>query len=130
MNSRQHGFTIVEVVISMALMAIILTTLGGLTYASARASLVTAESTTRQAASMALVNRYVAMPWDSLPTATTCDTIGSTNNYYERCMFPEDSSTYAVLYIRTRALQRTQDSLTIRLIRNAPANANPLCMSC
>ncbi|MEX1183648.1 MAG: prepilin-type N-terminal cleavage/methylation domain-containing protein [Gemmatimonadota bacterium] len=134
MNSRQQGFTIIEVVVSMVLMAIVLTTLGGLTYASARTALVTSEGTTRQAVSMGLVNRYVAMPYDSIPTTTTCDTVGSTNNYYQRCMVPVDEDSHIEMEIRTTALQRTRDSLVIELVRNKPRAAgpgnNPLCMSC
>ena len=78
MKAQQQGFTLVEVVIALVLMAIILTTLGGLTFVTARQAVVADNTMEREAASLEMVNRYAAMPFNQLTVGTACDSAGST----------------------------------------------------
>lgn len=127
MNTRQEGFTLVEVVIAMVLLAIILTTLGGLTFATARQAVIADNSMDRQAASLEMVNRYAAMPFAQLAPGQTCETVGTTNNLYQRCATVTQFGSKRQVVVVTTPQQRDVPPSTVTLIRNAPPAASPLC---
>jgi prepilin-type N-terminal cleavage/methylation domain-containing protein len=127
---NQDGFTIVEVIVSMVMMAVVLTTLGGMTYATARQAIVTSDSTARQAASLEAVNRFATLPFDDLVGAAGCDTVGTAGNRYERCATVTTAPRVARIRIVTTPLQRDVPASTTNLVRSNPPAVNPLCTSC
>lgn len=129
MKTQQDGFTLVEVVIALVLMAIILTTLGGLTFVTARQAVVADNSMEREAASLDLVNRYATMPFNDLTTGQVCDSAGSTNNWYRRCATVTPLGTARQVVIETTPEQRDVAASIVTLIRNPPPAASPLCVS-
>jgi prepilin-type N-terminal cleavage/methylation domain-containing protein len=127
MRSRQDGFTLVEVVIALVLMAIILTTLGGLSFTIARQAVNADNTAATQAASLDMVNRLTALPYAQLTAGTTCDSVGSVNNWYRRCATIAPSGNGMRVDVVTTPEQRGIPPVTVTLIRNAPPAQNPLC---
>ena len=127
MKSSQDGFTLVEVVIALVLMAIILTTLGGLSFTIARQAVIADNTAATQAASLDLVNRLAALPYAQLPAGTTCDSTGSVNNWYRRCATVTPSGNGMRVDVVTTPEQRGIPPVTVTLIRHAPPAQNPLC---
>lgn len=127
MKTQQDGFTLVEVVIALVLMAIVLTALGGLTFATARQAVVADNMMEREAASLEMVNRYASMPYADLTVGTSCDSAGSVNNYYRRCATVSQLGGSRQIVIETTPEQRGIAPSTVTLIRNAPPGVSPLC---
>jgi prepilin-type N-terminal cleavage/methylation domain-containing protein len=132
MSTQREGFSIVEVVVSMVLMAVILTALAGLTYTTARQSVRNGDNTTLQAASLGAVNRFSALPYSTLTGAAGCDTVGVANNRFQRCVTVTQVSGARNVQVVTRALQRSTNlpPTTVSFTRVAPSTGNPLCLGC
>ena len=130
MNSKQDGFTIIEVLVAVILMSIVLVTLGGLTYATASQAIYASDASTSQAASLETVNRLSTLPFNSLAGAAGCQTLGSGNNQYERCVEVETQGAIANITIVTTPKQRKAHPTTVKLIRTRPPTGNPLCSPC
>lgn len=127
MKTQQDGFTLVEVVIALVLMAVILTTLGGLTFVTARQAVVADNTMEREAASLEMVNRYASMPFNQLAMGIACDSAGTTNNWYRRCATVTALGSARQIVIQTTPEQRGVAPATVTLIRNPPPAASPLC---
>jgi prepilin-type N-terminal cleavage/methylation domain-containing protein len=130
MKSSQDGFTLIEVVIALVLMAIILTTLGGLSFTVARQAVIADNTAATQAASLDMVNRLAALPYTQLQLqagTTECDSTGSVNNWYRRCATVAPSGNGMRVDVVTTPEQRGIASVTVTLIRNPPPADNPLC---
>jgi prepilin-type N-terminal cleavage/methylation domain-containing protein len=127
MRTRQDGFTLVEVVIALVLMAIILTTLGGLSFTIARQAVIADNTAATQAASLDMVNRLTALPYAQLTAGTVCDSAGSVNNWYRRCATITPSGNGMRVDVVTTPEQRGVPPHAVTLIRNAPPAQNPLC---
>jgi prepilin-type N-terminal cleavage/methylation domain-containing protein len=130
MMQNREGFGLVEVVVAMVMMAIIMTSLAGLTYASARQSIIADHAMTRQAVMLQTVNRLATMPYASLGTAAGCETIGVDNREFESCVTLSAATNATRVSIVTTPLQQNVPASTAQLIRAAPATSNPLCMGC
>ena len=130
MKTNRNGFTLVEVVIAMMLLSIILTMLAGVAYYSAQTAVDATDMMTANGYSTETMNRLTALPYDSLPNAVGCDTVGTTNARFSRCVaISASTTTSSTLSLTTTGLQRNEISLSMSLIRAAPPGANPLCMS-
>ncbi|HUF51258.1 MAG TPA: prepilin-type N-terminal cleavage/methylation domain-containing protein [Longimicrobiales bacterium] len=130
MNGKQQGFTIAEVVISMVMLSIILVTLGGLTYVSAQRAIIATASSHRQAYSLETVNRLTTLPYANLAGAAGCDTTGSTNNEYERCVTVTPSGNSARVQVVTTPLHFNAPASTVNFVRIGASPTNPLCSGC
>ena len=131
MRTRQEGFTIAEVVISMVMLSIILVTLGGLTYASAQRALSATASAQRQAYAMETVNRLTTLPFANLTSAAGCDYVGTTNMRFQRCVTVTASGSSATITLVVTPVNRTSvGASTMRFYRVNTASANPLCSGC
>jgi prepilin-type N-terminal cleavage/methylation domain-containing protein len=126
----QDGFTIVEVIVALVMMAVILTSLGGLTYATASQAIFASDATTREAASLETMNRLATLPYADLPSAVGCETIGGKNNQYQRCVTMTTSGSLTRIRIVTTPLQRKASAVTVQLVRTEPPTGNPLCTMC
>jgi prepilin-type N-terminal cleavage/methylation domain-containing protein len=127
MKSNQDGFSIIEVIIAMVLLAIIMTTLGGLTFATARQAVRADNTMLREAASLEIVNRFATMPYANVAAAAGCDSVGGVNNWYRRCATVQTAAGGLRVNIVTTPLQRNIAATTVTVVRNAPASPSPLC---
>jgi prepilin-type N-terminal cleavage/methylation domain-containing protein len=127
MNSRSEGFSIMEVLVTIVLLAIILTTLAGLSFSAARQSVFAADASTREAAALATMNRLATLPYDQLAAAAGCETRGTTNNQYTLCVNVNMSDGAARVVITTTPLQRTAAPAAVQLVRMGPPPSNPFC---
>ncbi|MGH7463580.1 MAG: type IV pilus modification PilV family protein [Longimicrobiales bacterium] len=130
MMKNREGFGLVEVVVAMVMLAIIVTSLAGLTYASARQSIVADNAMARHAVALQTVNRFATMPYASIAGAAGCDTVGSINRQFESCVTLSSATNATGIRVVTTPLQHNLPASTIRLIRSAPATSNPLCLGC
>ena len=119
-----------EVVVAMVLLSILLTALAGLTFSTAKQAVRNTDGTRVQAASLELVNRFSALPYNSLAAAARCDTVGTLNNRFRRCATVTTIGNSAQVEIVTTPLQRSAAAITVRFTRVAPASTNPLCIGC
>jgi hypothetical protein len=125
----------VEVVIAMVLLAIILTTLAGFTFTTARGSIVASDASSRQAASLALVNRLIALPRDTLAVMLATEyrdtfDLGVRNRFERRAALVSSGGAIDTVVIRTRGLQRDTTSTIVRFARQSGSvPTSPLCVS-
>jgi prepilin-type N-terminal cleavage/methylation domain-containing protein len=68
------GFTLIEVVVAMVLLAIVLTMLAAFSMGTATQLVNLSRTDVRQAVTLREVNRLAALPYDSLPGAAGCRT--------------------------------------------------------
>lgn len=130
MIDNREGFGLVEVVVAMVLMAIIMVSLGGLTYASARQSIVADNAMERQAIALQTVNRFATMPYANIAGSAGCSTVGPVGRQFETCVTLAAATNGMRIQIVTTPLQHNVPASTMSLIRAAPATANPLCVGC
>ena len=130
MNTRQPGFSMLEVVVAMILLSVILTALAGLTFNTAKQAVLNTDGTKVQAASLETVNRFSALPYTSLAGAAGCDTVGTSNSRFRRCVTVTTTGNSAQVEVVTTPLQRTASAITVRFNRVAPASTNTLCIGC
>ncbi|MGH7444879.1 MAG: type IV pilus modification PilV family protein [Longimicrobiales bacterium] len=132
-SSLRDGFTLIEVVIALVLLASVLVMLAGMTFATAQRSVDLQSAGARQALVLEQVNRMSAMAYDSLPGTVGCTTITAADgDEYEECV------TLVTLNSNSRRVQVVLDpartgvpSDTVRLIRSRPPAGNPLdCGGC
>jgi prepilin-type N-terminal cleavage/methylation domain-containing protein len=119
MNARREGFTLVEVVVAIIMLGIILTTLAGLTWATARQAVRN--------------NRYSSMPYadiSALTGSTTCSMVGSSNNTYQRCVTVTAATRGLQVQVVTTPQQRGLPATSTQFMRATPAIPNPLCIGC
>ena len=119
-----------ELVVAMILLSVILTALAGLTFSTARQAMQNTDATRVQAASLEMVNRFSALPYHSLAGAAGCDTVGTSNNRFERCVTVTTTGNSAQVQVVTTPLQRSAAAITVRFNRVAPGSTNPLCIGC
>ena len=121
-----HGFILVEVIVAMLLMAIILTSMAGLTFQVARRSLRVASEAHIVGVVSSEAGLFSVLPFDSLPSAAGCDTILDPAFPYIRCTSVRDFGTkirqVVVVVTPTRALS-PPDSIVFR--RTKPATPSP-----
>lgn len=128
LSSTRGGFTIVEVVISLVLMSIILTTLGGLTFSSARMAVLASDATERETIMLSAVNRVTATAAASLVDADTI--VGTVNNEYRVEVDVINAGAYDSVRITVTPQQRNVPASGVSLLRSRPPGPNPLCTSC
>jgi prepilin-type N-terminal cleavage/methylation domain-containing protein len=73
MAGRRSGFTLIEVVVAMVLLAVVLTMLASFSMGTAVQLVKLSQSDVRQAVTLGEVNRLAALPYDSLPAAAAAD---------------------------------------------------------
>lgn len=127
MSSQRDGFTIMEVIVTIVLVAIILTTLAGLTFATARQAVFAGDVATREAASLATLNRLATLPFDQLAGAAGCRTAGTANNEYSMCVTVSTAGGAARVNVTTTPLQRAGAPTSLDLVRMGPPPENPFC---
>jgi prepilin-type N-terminal cleavage/methylation domain-containing protein len=131
-NGTRQGFSIIEVVVAMVLLAIILTTLAGFTFTTTRSAIQASDAATRETASLELVNRLTALPFAQLAAQIGYDTVViNPQNRYERRVevtFAPGNTTASVT-ITTTPLQRGVPASVITFVRPGTLPPSPLCVS-
>lgn len=129
MKTRQEGFTIAEVVMSMVMLGVVLTTLAGLVYSTAVTAVKAQDTSTRTAITLEIVNRYTTLPFANLTSA--CDTTGTTGAQYRRCAtVVVNSANQRTVTIDVTPLQRDTTTESVTFIRSFRTASNPLCLGC
>lgn len=104
-RTPRGGFSLVELLVAIVLLGIVMVTLGGLSFRTARNGLDVSNSSSRQAVGLALVNHLTTIDYDSLHLAAGCDTVPIGNAGYRRCV------------VLTPALRRYDISVTVTPLR-------------
>jgi Tfp pilus assembly protein PilV len=125
-----------EVLVAVVLMAVILTTLAGFTFATARRAITAGDLTTRESIKLAAVNRFAVVPFDTIRDIATaggrCETIAQgIRNSYQRCIRPTVAAgnASAVVWVVVRPLQRGLAADSTRFVRMGATRPNPFCTS-
>lgn len=104
-SDTREGFSLIELIVAIVLLGIVLVTLGGLSFRTARSSLDVANSSSRQAVGVGLVNHLNSIDYDSLPAQAGCDTVMVGNAGYQQCV------------TLTGGIRRTDVSVTVTPLR-------------
>ena len=132
-RSRREGFSLVEVIVAMVMLAVVVSSLAMLTTLTAQRSLDLANHTGRQALTLAETNRIASMKYDTIAQlAAGCDTISlDARLQYRRCLsftqgtrFREVRAIITPLRTGTGAFLIYADTISVR--RVADAVSNPL----
>ena len=132
MNGARDGFSLVEVVVSMVMLAAVLTSLCGLTTVTAQRSLTLANSAARQAFTLQETNRIASYPYSTLSTLAGCDTLATTTSStlnqlkYRRCITVSDSTRYRLVTMTVTPLRAGTYADTVQVRRVTDVTANPL----
>src|SRR5689334_15061989 len=91
LDSQRGGFSLVEVVVAMVMLAVVVSSLAMLTTVTAQRAIGLANEAGRQGIALAELNRASAMSYDTIPQmAAGCDTVNlSSQNaalQYRRCL--------------------------------------------
>ena len=82
----RSGFTLIEVIVAMVLLAIVLTMLASFSMGTATQMLDLSHADVRQAITAREVNRLTALPYDSLPNAGGCRTVSVAGLQHTSCV--------------------------------------------
>jgi prepilin-type N-terminal cleavage/methylation domain-containing protein len=90
-RAARDGFSLVELIVAIVLLGIVLMTLGGLSFRTARMGLDVGNSSARQAVGLAAINHLATIDYDSLASQAGCDTVQVGNAGYQRCIAFDNS---------------------------------------
>jgi prepilin-type N-terminal cleavage/methylation domain-containing protein len=130
MNASREGFSMVEVVVAMVLLAIILTSLAGFTFTTARSAIVVGDATTRESIALETVNRLTTLPFSMLAAQAGTDIVtkGGTNNRYQRQVAVTLNGTRSAQVVVTiTPLQRNTRPTVVQFTRPGTPPPSPLC---
>ena len=126
---NREGFTLLEVIVSVVLLGVIVGMLGGLSYHAARTALDVDNGAQRQAYGLEMVNRLVAMTYDSLVANTgKCDTATAGDLKYKRCYTVTTSGSRADVTVTVTPLKSGSYAQSFILSRVSNPTSNPLNM--
>ena len=74
-NDRTKGFSVVEVIVAMVLLAIAVSSLAALTYSVSQNGMIATGNAYRNGVLMQEVNRLEAIPYDSVKTGTSTQSV-------------------------------------------------------
>lgn len=95
-GSVRDGFTLIEVVVAMVLLASVLVMLAGMTFATARRSVELNSAGLRQAVMLQEVNRLSAVSFEGLPAQAGCrNLIAAPSEPFTACVTVTDLSSMA-----------------------------------
>ncbi|NJD11730.1 MAG: prepilin-type N-terminal cleavage/methylation domain-containing protein [Gemmatimonadetes bacterium] len=82
----RDGFTLIEVVVAMVILAIVLAMLASFSMGTATQLFRLSQGDVRQALTLREVNRLAALPYDSLPAAAGCRSVTIANLAHTSCV--------------------------------------------
>ena len=124
--ARRDGLTLIEIVVAMMILSVVIVTLAGLTFQTARRVLTSQGIDQRQTVLQQQANMIAAVPYDSLGNFTGCTTVTSPFPY-SRCvtMTTPAANIRRMTVIVTPTMGSTWAPDTIQ-IDKAKAPINPL----
>lgn len=127
MKSNREGTSLVELLVAMTLTGIVLTSLAGLTFDTARRSVVVAGNGYMQGLVTEQVNRLAAMPFANLPSAAGCVNVTTGVFPHRRCVTVTNvSNVRRNVQLIVQPTQRGLLPDTSNLVRWNPPATNPL----
>jgi prepilin-type N-terminal cleavage/methylation domain-containing protein len=122
----QAGFSLVEVVVAMVLLAVVVMSLGVLSTYTAQRAVALTNGSGRQAFALRETNRLAAMPYDSLPNAVGCDTLTTGQLSYNRCITVDQGARYRLVTIIVTPTKAGTYADTVVFRRSTDVSSNPL----
>lgn len=129
MKQRREGFTLVEVVVAMTLLSIVLVSLSGLVYRTARQAITATALSGRQAVAVEAVNRFATLPFAQLAGNAGCSNVTRGPNVFARCIAVSVTGNRAAVTVTVTPPDDTPAWET-RFVRVGPPPTNPLCVGC
>lgn len=127
MKSNREGTSLVELLVAMTLLGVVMTSLAGLTFDTARRSVIVAGNTYMQGVVTEQSNRLAAMPFANLPSAAGCVNVTTGVFPHRRCITVADiSNVRRDVQMIILPSQRGLLPDTARLVRWSPPTTNPL----
>ena len=130
-HSPRRGFTLVEVIVSMVLLAIAVSSLAGLTHSVSQSSIKVTGAAYRNGVLMQEINRLVALPFDQLGVGTTSFSTASGNYPHSRIVTVDsvrtNVKTVKVIVTPTNPLYKPD---TLQFTRTNARTSRVLCTIC
>lgn len=126
------GFSLAEIMVGMTLLAILVSSLAGLTFHVSRRMIEVSRGTGLNAAVSRDVNRFAVLPYDSLAAHAGCDSITAATERFAQCVTVTTPSTnkHRVTIVTTPLVtayaSRTPVPDTVVIDRMKVAGSNPL----
>lgn len=126
------GFSLAEIMVGMTLLAILVSSLAGLTFHVSRRMIEVSRGTGLNAAVSRDVNRFSVLPYDSLAAHAGCDSITAATEKFAQCVTVTTPSTnkHRVTIVTTPLVtayaSRTPVPDTVVIDRTKSAGTNPL----
>jgi prepilin-type N-terminal cleavage/methylation domain-containing protein len=121
----REGFSLVEVVVTMVILAVIVMSLAALTGYTAQRSLLAANTTGRQAVALQEANRVAALPYTALPaTASGCSNVTIGQLVYQRCFTVTTGTRFrdVMVVITPQRAGTYADTVRVRRVINSVPN--------
>jgi len=131
-TNERKGFSVVEVLVAMVLLAIAVSSLAALTYSVSQNVMIATGNAYRNGVLMQEVNRLEGIPYDSIKTATTTQTVTGTT-YPHTTMITITEPTVNLIKNVKIIITPTQARLrpdTANFIRTKAATTKVLCTDC
>jgi prepilin-type N-terminal cleavage/methylation domain-containing protein len=125
------GFSLIEIIVAMTILAVVLLSLSGLAVAAAARAANNDLAVKRAAALQLEASKLGAMPYASLGTLSTADATFTNGGftYTRRLTRTSGSNRYTIKLVIVPALDTTRkDSVTFD--RANPPSSTPLCVGC
>ncbi|HEU5208217.1 MAG TPA: prepilin-type N-terminal cleavage/methylation domain-containing protein [Longimicrobiales bacterium] len=129
---RRDGFTLVEVVVAIAILAAVLVMLAGMTFATAQRAVDLQSAGARQALMLQEINRLSALSLADLDAQGGCRTLASGADAFTSCVSVAVASarTRQVIVVLTPARAGARPD-TVGFTRTEPSTTNPFnCPGC
>lgn len=125
-SRAERGFSLVEVVVSLTLLAVTMAALARPTYSYARTVAALSADDARNAIIAQQMNRLLVLPFDSLPSRAGCQTLTAAPYSHTRCITVTNTSAsqrHVVMVITPSNAAFRADTAVID--RTKPSTANP-----
>lgn len=126
------GFSLAEIIVGMTLLAIIVSSVAGLTFHVSRRMIEVSRGTGLNAALSRDVNRFSVLPFDSLSNHDGCDSVAAATETFQQCvtLSSVNSTTTRVMIVTTPLIRAYVNVApvpdTVVIDRTKTAASNPL----
>lgn len=131
-NERTKGFSVVEVLVAMVLLAIAVSSLAALTYSVSQSGMIATGNAYRNGILMQEVNRLEGIPYDSIPTGTTTVSVTAAPYPHTRVVTVTEPSVNVLKNVKvviTPANPKLKPD-TATFIRTKARTTHVLCTDC
>ncbi|MEX0892041.1 MAG: hypothetical protein WEB88_07705 [Gemmatimonadota bacterium] len=123
-GAARAGIGLVEVILAMTILAIVLTSLAALTFTTAERARHVTDDAYRQAALIQHMNRFMALPYDSIAGRVGCATVSTGNFPHEVCVTGTASAGVTEVQVKVTPTRpgMQPDSVTFERVRMTTSN--------